>query len=75
MTALLTLSEAAEELRLSTASVRRLVRAGRLPLVQLGRAARIDPADLSALVYAAKARPAQGAFPCLDNKTRPRHAI
>lgn len=36
MPTLLTLAEAAEELRLSVASLQRLVRAGRLPMVKLG---------------------------------------
>ena len=58
VTALLTLADAAERLAVSPASVRRLIQAGKLPVVKLGRLTRIDPSDLDALVYASKARPA-----------------
>ena len=58
MITLLTVMDAAERLAVSPASVRRLIRAGQLPAVKLGRLTRIDPSDLDALVHNCKARPA-----------------
>jgi excisionase family DNA binding protein len=47
---LLTVPEVAELLRLSPRSIRRLIADGRLPIVRLGRAIRIRPRDVEALV-------------------------
>lgn len=47
---LLTVSEAADELRLSPRQVERLVKAGQLPSVVIGAARRIDRDDLRAFI-------------------------
>ena len=47
---LLTVPEVAALLRLSPRSIRRLIDDGRLPIVRLGRAIRIRPQDVEALV-------------------------
>jgi excisionase family DNA binding protein len=47
---LLTVPEVAALLRLSPRSIRRLIADGRLPVVRLGRAIRIRPQDVEALV-------------------------
>lgn len=54
MNKLITLSEAAEYLQVSIASVRRLIRRGKLPLIKIGRSTRIDPDDLHLLICAHK---------------------
>lgn len=51
---LITLAEAAELLGLSVASIRRLVWAGRLPVVRLTRRIQIDMRDLERLVDRSK---------------------
>ena len=50
MRPLLTVAEVGELLRLSPRSIRRLIADGRLPIVRLGRAIRIRPQDVEALV-------------------------
>src|SRR5262249_13325721 len=50
MRPLLTVPDVAELLRLSPRQVRRLIAEGRLPIVRLGRAIRIRPQDVEALV-------------------------
>ncbi len=47
---LLIVSEAADILRLSPRTVRRMIDDGRLPVVRFGRAVRIRPAALAALL-------------------------
>lgn len=54
MTPLLSLSEAAQRLACSSTTIRRLVANGVLPVVRIGRLIRIDPADLTAMIYAQK---------------------
>ena len=49
-TLLLTIDEVADHLRISTRTVRRLIRAGELPTVPIGRSLRIRRYDLSAYV-------------------------
>jgi len=51
MIPLLTLRQAAATLQVSIRSVRRLVDAGALPAIRLGRLVRIDSADLAALIH------------------------
>jgi excisionase family DNA binding protein len=48
--ALLTLREVARRLACSEKSVRRLVDAGDLPVVRIGRMVRVDPLDLARFV-------------------------
>jgi len=55
MIPLLTLLQAADTLQVSIRSVRRLVDAGALPAIRIGRLVRIDPADLAALIHTHKA--------------------
>ncbi len=55
---LLTLAEAAELLGLSVASIRRLVWAGKLPVVRLTRRIQIDTRDLERLIQHTKDRSA-----------------
>lgn len=55
---LVTLGEAAELLGLSVASVRRLIWAGKLPVVRLTRRIQIDLRDLDRLINATKDRTA-----------------
>lgn len=55
MTPLLTLRQAAETLQVSIRSVRRLLDAGALPAVRVGRLVRIAPDDLAALIHTHKA--------------------
>jgi len=47
---LLTVDDVAAVLRLSPRSVRRMIEDGRLPVIRLGRAVRVHPSALSALV-------------------------
>ena len=61
MIPLLTIPQAAATLQVSARTLRRLVDAGALPAVRVGRLVRIDPADLAALIHTHKARPAQPA--------------
>jgi excisionase family DNA binding protein len=49
-TVLLTLTEAASRLRVSRSTVQRLIRAGALPVTQLGRRRLVRLEDLEALV-------------------------
>lgn len=53
---LLTLDDAANLLGVSRSTVERLIRAGRLPVVRIGRLVRIDEADLRPFVLGAKER-------------------
>ena len=63
MTALLTIAEAAAELRISSDSVRRLVAAGKLPAVYpVARRPRIARAAL--LAYIESITPASAVLPC-----------
>ena len=48
---LLTVQEAADYASVSTQSVRRWIRAGRLPILRAGRQIRIDEADLLAYLH------------------------
>jgi len=57
---LLTLNEAAIVLGVSAASVRRLIRAGRLATVRLNRHIRLDIRDLDRLIEQAKERSNRG---------------
>jgi len=50
MIPLLTFLQAADTLQVSIRSVRRLVDAGALPVIRIGRLVRIDPDDLAALI-------------------------
>ena len=56
-TLLLTLREAAEQLRVSTRTVHRLIHAGELPTVPVRRSLRIRRADLRAYVDGLTAKP------------------
>jgi excisionase family DNA binding protein len=47
---LLTVSEIVQRLRVSKRTVRRWIAAGRLPVIRLGRAVRIRPADLAQVI-------------------------
>jgi excisionase family DNA binding protein len=53
---LITLAEAADLLGMSTVSVRRLIWAGKLPVVRLTRRIQIDARDLERLVDQSKSR-------------------
>jgi excisionase family DNA binding protein len=53
---LITLAEAAELLGMSTVSVRRLIWAGKLPVVRLTRRVQIDVRDLEHLIAQSKQR-------------------
>lgn len=64
MTALLTVADVAERLRVSARTVRRLLDTGALPAVRLGRLVRIDPADLAVLTHTHKARPVPETLIC-----------
>lgn len=55
--ALLTIKDVAEQLKLSTKTVRRMIDAGTLPSHRLGRLIRIAPQDLATLVHLARAMP------------------
>lgn len=48
---LLTVAEAAQRLRVSEKSVRRLLASGLLPGLRVGRQIRIDPAELESWLY------------------------
>lgn len=52
---LLTYEEVAERMHVSLATIKRLVRSGRLPVVHVGRASRISPADLDTFIREATA--------------------
>jgi excisionase family DNA binding protein len=54
---LLTLDQAAERLGMSTRYVRRLVSEHRIVFYRLGRAVRLDPADLDAHIAAGRVEP------------------
>jgi len=56
--ALLGYRDAATRLGCSMSTIERAVREGRLPVVQIGRVSRIDPADLTAFIDAHKERKA-----------------
>lgn len=47
---LLTVTEVAETLSISEKTVRRLIDAGELPVIKLGRLVRIDPRDLDRFI-------------------------
>lgn len=47
---LLTLQQAADRLQISMSTIRRLIKAGKLQAVQIGRNLRIRPADLEAYI-------------------------
>jgi excisionase family DNA binding protein len=47
---LLTAAQVAEILNVNLRSVRRLIKAGKLPIVRIGRAVRIRPETLAALI-------------------------
>jgi excisionase family DNA binding protein len=51
---LLTVNDAAETLRLNPRSVRRLIADGRLPVVRLRGAVRIQPEDLEGLITSSR---------------------
>ena len=51
---LLTLQQVADRLQVSTSTVRRLVAAGRLKAVRIGRNLRVRPEDLSKYIEEAK---------------------
>lgn len=53
----LTVEETAEALRLSVRQVRRLIAERRIPYVRVGRAVRIDPNDLAALIRSSRVEP------------------
>ncbi len=55
---LLTLNEAADQLKVSRATLLRWIRSGKITGVKLGRDWRIDPADLARFVEASKVRKA-----------------
>lgn len=57
MHTLLTLAEVAERLRVSRPTVHRLAASGRLPVVRFGRAVRVRPEDLAAMLAASVAAP------------------
>ena len=48
---LLTVIDVAEVLRVSTRTVRRLIKSGALPSVTVGRSIRVRPEDLAALTH------------------------
>ncbi len=50
--ALLTVQDVAERLNVSTRTVRRLVAAGRLPCIRIGRSLRFDPVSVDQVVAA-----------------------
>jgi excisionase family DNA binding protein len=54
---LLTIDKAADRIGMSARYVRRLVSERRVPFYRLGRAVRIDPADLAAHVTAGRIEP------------------
>lgn len=54
MSRLLTVPQAAKRLQVSDASIWRAVKSERLVVARLGRAVRIDPADLDAYVRSSK---------------------
>ncbi len=54
LTPLLTIPEAAEQLRVHPEIVRRMVTSGELSAVRLGRAVRIDPKELEQLIQDSK---------------------
>lgn len=47
---LLTLQQAADRLQISMSTIRRLIKAGKLQAVRIGRNLRIRPADLEAYI-------------------------
>ena len=49
---LLTLEDACEQLQVSEATIRRLVKDGELRVVRIGRAIRVRPEDLDAFIQA-----------------------
>lgn len=49
-----TFDDGAAELGISTRQLRRLVASGELPVVRIGRAARLDPDDIDALIQRCK---------------------
>ena len=53
---LLTVDEAAQALRLHPSSLRRIIRRGKLPLIRIGRAQRVDPEDLRRFIDARRFR-------------------
>lgn len=53
---LLLVSEAAERLGLSRTTVYSLIDSGELPTVRFGRAVRVDPTDLAALIERRKTK-------------------
>jgi excisionase family DNA binding protein len=53
---LLTIGEAARRLAVSERSIWRIIAAGRLPVVRVGAAPRIDPGDLRRYIEARKQR-------------------
>ena len=52
--ALIDLPDAARRLGISLTTLRRLIAAGELPIVTIGRAYRVDPRDLDAFIDAHK---------------------
>jgi excisionase family DNA binding protein len=54
---LLTIEQAAERISMSTRYVRRLIAERRIVFYRLGRAVRIDPADLAAHITAGRIEP------------------
>lgn len=58
---LLSIAEAAEQLSVSRATVSRLIGAGQLPALHVGRSLRIDPSEMNAWLYG-------------DNREDPTHA-
>ena len=49
---LLTLQQAADRLQISMSTIRRLIKAGKLQAVRIGRNLRVRPADLEAYITA-----------------------
>ena len=57
---LLTVTEAAAQLRVSRRTLLRWLQIGRLPGVKIGRDWRIDPSDIAQIIQAGKTRASQG---------------
>jgi excisionase family DNA binding protein len=54
---LLTVNDVAEQLQLSTKTIRRMIQAGTLPCHRIGRAIRVAPKDVAILVHLAHELP------------------